>query len=80
MVGNYGWGVLPIQEVQKVAILDIRINNCDRNEENILIRKYIFNSRFIDPKTQKLKLVFIPIDHGLSFPDVFETFSYDLVS
>ena len=41
MVGNYGWGLLPLQEVQKVAILDIRINNCDRNEENILIKKYL---------------------------------------
>ena len=26
-------------EVHKIAILDIRILNCDRNEENILVKK-----------------------------------------
>ena len=38
-VGNYGSGLYPSTEARKIAILDIRILNCDRNEENILVRK-----------------------------------------
>lgn len=35
-------------EVHKVGILDIRILNCDRNEENILVKKLIiFYKEFI---------------------------------
>jgi len=29
-----------LREVHKIGILDIRVINCDRNEENILVRKY----------------------------------------
>lgn len=38
-VGNFGSGLYPSIEAKKIAILDIRILNCDRNEENILVRK-----------------------------------------
>jgi len=51
--------------------LDIRILNCDRNETNLLIRKWVdVNGR------RRLKL--IPIDHGLSFPDTFEIYEEEL--
>lgn len=38
-VGNYGSSLFPDREARKIAMLDIRILNCDRNEENILVRK-----------------------------------------
>lgn len=50
-------------EVQKIAILDIRLLNMDRNEGNILV-------------TEQNKL--IPIDHGLSISDCFDINEYDL--
>lgn len=50
-------------EVQKIAILDIRILNMDRNEGNILV-------------TSDNKL--IPIDHGQSIPDCLDINEYDL--
>lgn len=37
--GNFGSQVFPLTEAHKIAILDIRILNCDRNEENILVSK-----------------------------------------
>ncbi len=46
-------GALPAVEIQKIAILDMRILNHDRNEENILVAK------------DRL----IPIDHGPVFCD-----------
>ena len=52
------------QEVQKIAILDMRILNLDRNEANILVLK----------STREL----VPIDHGLSMPDCFEISKFDL--
>ena len=54
---NFSYSLFNMQEVQKIAILDIRILNMDRNEGNILV-------------TYDNKLV--PIDHGLSIPDCFD--------
>jgi hypothetical protein len=51
--------MFPVEEVHKIAILDLRIQNCDRNDENILIKK------------TPGKFQLLPIDHGLSFPDTF---------
>jgi hypothetical protein len=50
-------------EVHKIAILDIRYLNMDRNESNILVTHH--NS-------------LIPIDHGLTFPDTLEICIEDL--
>ena len=44
---------LPVEEVQKIAILDIRIMNADRNSANLLCRRRTDNS-----------LELVPIDHG----------------
>lgn len=60
-------------------MLDLRILNCDRNEENILVRKsqiMVETSSGMKPK-KEYKL--IPIDHGLSFPDNFQIYDYELV-
>jgi hypothetical protein len=48
----------PVIEVQKIAILDIRIFNTDRHVGNILVKND-------DQKNCKL----IPIDHGFALPD-----------
>eukprot|EP00331_Platyophrya_macrostoma_P032801 CAMPEP_0176437752 /NCGR_PEP_ID=MMETSP0127-20121128/18831_1 /TAXON_ID=938130 /ORGANISM="Platyophrya macrostoma, Strain WH" /LENGTH=594 /DNA_ID=CAMNT_0017821483 /DNA_START=213 /DNA_END=1996 /DNA_ORIENTATION=- len=65
---DYGSNMFPEDEVHKLAILDILILNCDRNEGNILIKK---------DSNKRFKL--IPIDHGLSFPDTIDICSYELV-
>lgn len=60
------------RDVRKIAILDIRILNCDRNEENILVRKVAVANvakRDSPNKGKNYELEMIPIDHGLSFPD-----------
>lgn len=54
-----------VDEIHKIAVLDLRLCNLDRNACNILVS----NS---EPKT------LIPIDHGLSLPDSLEVCSYDL--
>lgn len=70
VAGNYGSGLFSVKEVHKIGILDIRILNCDRNENNILIE------RIKKPHTVSLKM--IPIDHGLSLPDCIEIKDYEI--
>jgi len=60
-------------EIHKIAILDIRILNLDRNECNILVKTKI------DRKTGKKVRKLIPIDHGLAIPDNLAVCSFDLV-
>jgi hypothetical protein len=61
IIEDYGLAKLPLEEIHKIAILDIRILNCDRNGENVLV---------IEGAKNKL----IPIDHGLSLPDNLEIY------
>ena len=63
VIEDFSYAKFSIQEIQKIAILDIRILNMDRNEGNILV-------------THDNKLV--PIDHGLSIPDCFDISEFDL--
>jgi hypothetical protein len=58
--------------VHKIAILDLRILNIDRNECNILVQTKL------DKKTGKRVKKLVPIDHGLSFPDTLAVCSFDL--
>ena len=51
--------MFPTDEVHKIAVLDLRLLNLDRNACNILVRK--------ESESGALKLV--PIDHGLTIPD-----------
>ena len=37
--GNFGCSIFPVEEVHKIGILDLRILNCDRNDENILVSR-----------------------------------------
>ena len=67
MVGNLGSHQFDVSEVHKIAILDLRILNCDRNEANILVVKKLTSGHKGTHRTTSL----IPIDHGLSFPDNF---------
>jgi Phosphatidylinositol 3- and 4-kinase len=71
-IENYGSDLFHRDEVHKIAILDLRILNIDRNECNILVRTKISS------KTGKKVRRLIPIDHGLSFPDSLAVCSYDL--
>ncbi|EAS04300.2 phosphatidylinositol 3- and 4-kinase family protein (macronuclear) [Tetrahymena thermophila SB210] len=87
--GNYGNSIFSIDEVHKIAILDIRILNCDRNDQNILVKKKKKKKVNINPqelkklpnyKAQLLEYDFqlIPIDHGLSLSDSFDICQDDL--
>ncbi|KAH1135676.1 hypothetical protein GLYMA_05G217600v4 [Glycine max] len=63
---DYGPSAFPVEEVHKIAVLDIRLANADRHAGNILIRK---------EADGQIKL--IPIDHGYCLPDkVSISFSY----
>jgi len=56
---EYGPSLYSSEDVNRIALLDIRIVNCDRNGENILVRK------------DKNKYHLIPIDHAFSLPAYF---------
>ncbi|KAJ8908806.1 hypothetical protein NDN08_005510 [Rhodosorus marinus] len=58
---DYGPGVFCVEDVQRIAIMDIRTLNCDRHAGNILVCK---NG---SQDTKKYGLV--PIDHGYILPD-----------
>jgi hypothetical protein len=75
VAGNLGSHQFEVSEVHKIAILDLRILNCDRNEANILVVKKLTSGQKGTQKTTTL----IPIDHGLSFPDNFEIYDYQIV-
>lgn len=59
-----------VDEVHKIAILDLRIFNLDWNDANILIRKF--------EKKKKVHYQLIPIDHALSIPSSLKVETYDL--
>ena len=70
-IEDYGPDMFSIDEIQKIAILDLRILNLDRNSENILV-KTVFTKKGLK------KRVLIPIDHGLSLSANFEICSFDI--
>lgn len=39
VAANYPYEIFPVEEVHLIALLDFRILNCDRNDENILVIK-----------------------------------------
>jgi len=55
---DLGFSKFPVREVHKIAMLDIRLLNLDRNISNILVKC---------PFGRPLQLV--PIDHGFSLPE-----------
>jgi len=64
---EFGYSNIPVHEVHKIAVLDLRLANADRNGGNILRRR--------DPATGSLTLV--PIDHGYCLPASFEDISFE---
>ena len=65
---NYCCNLFPVDEVHKIAVLDIRILNCDRNDENILVVK---------KKNTKGEREMVLI-HSLSLPDCIEINEYEM--
>ncbi|XP_073027913.1 phosphatidylinositol 4-kinase gamma 4-like [Primulina eburnea] len=63
---DMGPSVFPVQEVHKIAVLDMRMANADRHAGNILV------SKGEDGQT-----VLIPIDHGYCLPYSFEDCTFD---
>jgi hypothetical protein len=61
-----GTSHFPINEVQKIAVLDMRLANTDRNGGNILARR-----------TESGEWNLIPIDHGYCLPASFEDISFE---
>mmetsp|Transcript_35933 Transcript_35933/g.46330 ORF Transcript_35933/g.46330 Transcript_35933/m.46330 type:complete len:603 (+) Transcript_35933:248-2056(+) len=75
----------PISEVHRVAILDIRILNCDRNCGNLLMKEENHNHNNYElsnsnsnlnsnsnSKSEPPRISLVPIDHGYCFPDSLE--------
>lgn len=63
---DMGPGAFPVEEVHKIAVLDMRLANADRHAGNILMR------RLEDGRT-----LLIPIDHGYCLPESFEDITFD---
>ncbi|KAH6830101.1 phosphoinositide 4-kinase gamma 4 [Perilla frutescens var. hirtella] len=63
---DMGPGAFPVEEVHKIAVLDMRMANADRHAGNILV------SKGEDGRT-----VLIPIDHGYCLPYSFEDCTFD---
>lgn len=62
---DMGPSKFPVQEVHKIAVLDIRLANADRNGSNILVCGH----------GDAMKLV--PIDHGYCLPEKFEDCTFE---
>ena len=76
VVADYSYSLFTVEEAHKIMILDFRILNCDRNDENILIQKKIKTSE--DSEEEKKFYKLIPIDHALSFPSCLEIGDFDI--
>lgn len=71
-IENFSPDLFHKDEVHKIAILDLRILNLDRNECNILVKTKI------NKKNGKRVKTLVPIDHGMCFPDNLAVCSFDL--
>lgn len=71
-IENYSPNLFPTDEVHKIAVLDVRLLNLDRNACNILVQNTV------DPITKETRKRLIPIDHGLTLPDSLAIQSFDL--
>ncbi|XP_020576427.1 phosphatidylinositol 4-kinase gamma 4-like [Phalaenopsis equestris] len=64
---DIGPRTFPVEEVHKIAVLDLRLVNTDRHAGNILFCR--------DGEAGKISLV--PIDHGYCLPEHFEDCTFD---
>eukprot|EP01138_Halocafeteria_seosinensis_P011975 gb/GECG01012238.1/.p1 GENE.gb/GECG01012238.1/~~gb/GECG01012238.1/.p1 ORF type:complete len:1628 (+),score=251.68 gb/GECG01012238.1/:1-4884(+) len=65
MVGDWAPNKFPVKEVQKIAILDMRLLNTDRNDANVLLK-------WVPGENGEQVPFLIPIDHGYCMPDNLE--------
>lgn len=75
LASNYCSDLFSVDEVHKIAVLDLRIMNLDRNDGNILVRKVPLKK---SKGSAKYEYKLYPIDHSLSIPDNLEVYSYDI--
>jgi hypothetical protein len=78
-IENFSCDLFSADEVHKIAILDLRMLNLDRNECNILVTKQLKEINDTESSlnlsaqskllTKEYERKLIPIDHGLSIPD-----------
>jgi hypothetical protein len=64
--GDLSSSLFSQDEAHKIAIMDIRLLNTDRNDENLLVRRH-----------QNNNLELIPIDHGCSLPSTLQVNWHD---
>lgn len=64
-----GTGMFGVEEVHKIAILDMRLGNCDRNGGNILVKRV--------PGEGAPHYQLIPIDHGYCLPSTFADINFE---
>ncbi|CAN6350012.1 unnamed protein product [Urochloa humidicola] len=64
---DMGPRAFPVQEVQKICVLDMRLANADRHAGNILVCR--------DDEGSGISLV--PIDHGYCLPESFEDCTFE---
>lgn len=63
--GDVSASLFSVQAAHKIAIMDMRLLNRDRNDENLLVKK------------EASGVELIPIDHGCALPDSLEVDWYD---
>ena len=71
-IENFSSSLFSADEIHKIAVLDLRLLNLDRNACNILVQ----NS--VDTASGKPYKRLVPIDHGLTIPDSLAIQSFDL--
>lgn len=62
-IENFSPTLFSADEIHKIAVLDLRLLNLDRNACNILVQSRVDARTGVETKT------LVPIDHGLTIPD-----------
>ena len=75
VAADYSYSLFTVEEAHKIMILDFRILNCDRNDENILLQK---KTKIDKNNKEKDFYKLVPIDHALSFPSCLEIGDFDI--
>lgn len=57
-ISGFGRSMFTDLEIQKIALLDLRLLNCDRNDENVLVVR----------QSEKNQFELVPIDHAYCLP------------
>ena len=77
-VENYSSDNFHRDEVHKIAVLDLRILNLDRNEQNILVKVRTRVSKVDGVEVRRKVNTLVPIDHGLCIPDNLAICTFDI--